>query len=82
LPCLDIGDCGFGIEKNVHHIRGTYSIPIIDYNKRGEKTDIKSLRKKATMKKESLLLLVVRYAGPMDMMRRKEEYPLFAESSV
>ena len=36
--------CGFDIEKNFHNIRNTYSIPIIDYNKRGEKTDIKSLR--------------------------------------
>ena len=43
LPYFDIGDCGFDIEKNFHRIRSTYSIPIIDYNKRGEKTDIKSL---------------------------------------
>ena len=68
LPYFDIGDCGFDIEKNFHHVRSTYSVPIIDYNKRGEKTDIKSLRKKATMKKESLLLLVVHYAGPMELL--------------
>jgi len=46
LPYFDIGDCGFDIKRNFNHIRSTSSIPIIDYNKRGEKTDIKSLRKR------------------------------------
>ena len=46
LPYFDIGDCGFDIKRNFNHIRSTFSIPIIDYNKRGEKTDIKSLRKR------------------------------------
>jgi len=46
LPYLDIGDCGFDIKKNFNHIRSSCSIPIIDYNKRGEKTDIKSLQKR------------------------------------
>jgi len=45
-PYFDIGDCGFDIKKNFRHIRKTQSIPIIDYNKRGEKTDLKSLRKR------------------------------------
>jgi len=31
LPYFDIGDCGFDIEKVFHHIRSTYSIPLIDY---------------------------------------------------
>ena len=39
-------------------------------------------KKKAMMIKEFPLLPVVPYADPMDMMRRKEEYPLFATSSV
>jgi len=34
------------------------------------------------MKKEPLLLPVAYYVNPMDMMRRKKEYPLFAESIV
>jgi len=46
LPYFDIGDCGFDIKENFRHIRKTQSIPIIDYNKRNEKTDIKSLRKR------------------------------------
>jgi len=46
LPYFDIGDCGFDIKKVFNHIRSTCSIPIIDYNKRSEKTDIKSLRKR------------------------------------
>jgi len=45
-PYFDIGDCGFDIEKNFHHIRSTCSIPIIDYNKRSEKTDIETLKKR------------------------------------
>jgi len=51
LPYFDIGDCGFDIEKNFHHIRSTFSIPVIDYNQRGEKTDIKSLRERGYDKK-------------------------------
>ncbi|GAI44977.1 unnamed protein product, partial [marine sediment metagenome] len=46
LPYFDIGDCGFDIRKVLHHIRSTSSIPITDYNKRKEKTDIKTLRKR------------------------------------
>lgn len=46
LPYFDIGNCGFDIKKNFSHIRSTCSIPIIDYNKRNEKTDIKSLQKR------------------------------------
>jgi len=46
LPYFDIGDCGFDIKKNFSHIRSTCSIPVIDYNKRKEKTDIKTLRKR------------------------------------
>jgi hypothetical protein len=46
LPYFDIRDCGFDIKKNFDHVRSTSSIPIIDYNKRGEKTDIKSLQKR------------------------------------
>ena len=51
LPYFDIGDCGFDIKKVFNHIRGTSSIPIIDYNQRNEKTDIKSLRKRGYDKK-------------------------------
>jgi len=46
LSYFDIGDCGFDIKKNFSHIRSTCSIPVIDYNKRNEKTDIKTLRKR------------------------------------
>jgi len=46
LPYFDIGDCGFDIKKVFNHIRSTCSIPVIDYNKRSEKTDIKTLRKR------------------------------------
>lgn len=46
LPYFDIGDCGFDIKKVFNHIRSTSSIPIIDYNRRGEKTDTKSLQKR------------------------------------
>jgi len=46
LPYFDIGDCGFDIKKNFSHIRSTSSIPVIDYNKRKEKIDIKTLRKR------------------------------------
>lgn len=46
LSYFDIGDCGFDIKKNFSHIRSTSSIPVIDYNKRKEKTDIKTLRKR------------------------------------
>jgi len=45
-PYFDIGDCGFDIKRNFNHIRSTLSTPVIDYNKRGEKADIKSLRKR------------------------------------
>jgi len=38
--------------------------------------------KEATIRKELLLLLVGHYAGPMDMIRRKKEYPSFVESNV
>ena len=51
LPYFDIGDCGFDIKKNPRHVRNTSSIPIFDYNKRKEKTDIKSLRKRGYDKK-------------------------------
>ncbi|MFQ5868237.1 MAG: transposase, partial [bacterium] len=44
LPYLDIADSGFDIEKNFHRIRSTSSIPVIDYNKRGERTDIETLK--------------------------------------
>jgi len=47
LSYFDIGDCGFDIKKNFSHIRSTSSIPVIDYNKRNEKTDIKTLRKRS-----------------------------------
>jgi len=53
LPYFDIGDCGFDIEKVFNHIRSTSPIPIIDYNQRNEKTDIKSLRKKGYDRKET-----------------------------
>jgi len=43
---FDIGNCGFDIKDNFRYIRETKSIPIIDYNKQGEKTDLKSLRKR------------------------------------
>ncbi len=46
LPYFDIGDCGFDIKKVFDHIRSTCSIPVIDYNKRKEKIDIKTLRKR------------------------------------
>jgi len=46
LPYFDIGDCGFDIKKNFDHVRSTSSIPIIDYNKRGEKTDPESLQRR------------------------------------
>jgi len=46
LPCFDIGDCGFDAGKNFRHIRVTHSIPIIDYNKRGEKTNKEALEKR------------------------------------
>jgi len=46
LPYFDIGDRGFDVEENFPYIRSTCSIPIIDCNQRGEKTDIKSLRKR------------------------------------
>jgi len=51
LPYFDIGDCGFDIKKNPLHARSTCSIPVFDYNKRKEKTDIKSLRKRGYDKK-------------------------------
>jgi len=51
LPYFDIGDCGLDIKKNFSHIRSTSSIPVIDYNKRKEKTDIKTLRKRGYDKK-------------------------------
>ncbi len=46
LPYFDIGDCGFDSKKNFDYVRSTCSIPVIDYNKRKEKTDIKTLRKR------------------------------------
>jgi len=46
LPYFDIGDCGLDIKKNFSHIRSTSSIPIIDYNRRGEKIDLESLRER------------------------------------
>jgi len=46
LPYFDIGDCGFDIKKVFDHIRSTSSIPIIDYNQRNEKIDLKRLRKR------------------------------------
>ncbi len=51
LPYFDIGDCGLDIKKNFSHIRSTCSIPVIDYNQRNEKIDIKSLRKRGYDKK-------------------------------
>ncbi|MBA7499499.1 MAG: hypothetical protein GH144_01615 [Clostridia bacterium] len=51
MPYFDIGDCGLDIKKNFSHIRSTCSIPVIDYNKRKEKTDIKILRKRGYDKK-------------------------------
>lgn len=51
LPYFDIADCGFDTERNFHHIRGTFSIPVIDYNQRREKTNIKGLRKRGYDKK-------------------------------
>ncbi|MBE0479013.1 transposase [Candidatus Aerophobetes bacterium] len=44
LPHLDIGDCGFDIKDNFQYARRTGSIPIIDYNRRGEKIDEEALR--------------------------------------
>ena len=44
LPYLDIGDCGFDTLDNFEEIRETASIPIIDYNRRNEKIDEKTLR--------------------------------------
>jgi len=46
LPYFDIGDCGFDIKRNFDHVRSTSSIPIIDYNRRGEKTNPESLQKR------------------------------------
>ena len=46
MPYFDIGDCGFDIKENFRHIRSTCSIPIIDYNKRSEKTDIETLKRR------------------------------------
>jgi len=43
LPYLDRADSGFDSIENFQHIRRTGSIPIIDYNKRNEKTDEKTL---------------------------------------
>jgi len=51
LPYFDIADCGSDTERNFHHIRGTFSIPVIDYNQRRGKTNIKSLRKRGYDKK-------------------------------
>ena len=39
LPSLDIGDAGFDVTDNFQYVRSTGSIPIIDYNRRGERTD-------------------------------------------
>ena len=44
LPYFDIADSGSDIKKVFRHIRSTFSIPVIDYNKRGEKTDIETLK--------------------------------------
>jgi len=83
LPYFDIGDSGFDVKKNFHHIRSTYSIPVIDYNKRGEKTDIETLKRRGYDEKGTpFARLKGYYVSPMDMMRRKKEYPLFAASNV
>ena len=39
LPSIDIGDAGFDVTDNFQYVRSTGSIPIIDYNRRGERTD-------------------------------------------
>ncbi|HEB13379.1 MAG TPA: hypothetical protein ENI13_00180 [candidate division CPR3 bacterium] len=76
LPYFDIGDSGFDVKKNFHHIRSTYSIPVIDYNQRNEKIDIKSLRKRGYDKKGTpFARFKGHYAGPMDMIKRKR-FPL------
>jgi len=54
LSYFDIGDCGSDIKENFRHIRSTYSIPIIDYNKRSEKTDIETLKKRGYDEKGTL----------------------------
>jgi len=83
LPYFDIGDSGFNVKKNFHHIRSTHSIPIIDYNKRGKKTDIETLKRRGYDEKGTPFAhLKGYYVSPMDVMRRKEEYPLFVKSSV
>ncbi|MFQ6066552.1 MAG: hypothetical protein ACE5K3_04650 [bacterium] len=83
LPYFDIGDPGFDVEKNFHHIRSTSSIPVIDYNKRGEKTDIKSLRERGYDEKGTpFARLKVHYASLMGMMTKRKGYPLSVENSV
>ena len=79
-PYFDIGDCGFDIEKVLHHIRSTCSIPVIDYNQRGEKTDIKSLRKRGYDKKGIPFAPRGALCKLNGYDEKKKEYPLFVVS--
>ena len=82
LPYFDIGDCGLDIKKNFSHTRSTCSIPIIDYNKRGEKTDIKSLQKRGYDDKGTPFAPCGALCKPNGYDKEKKEYPLFVEKSV
>jgi len=76
LPYFDIGDCGFDIRKVLHHIRSTSSIPITDYNKRSEKTDIETLKKRGYDEKGTPFAhLKEPYVNLMGGMRKRKGYP-------
>ena len=82
LPYFDIGDSGFDIKKNFHHIRNTYSIPVIDYNKRGEKTDIETLKRRGYDEKGTPFAPCGILCKPNGYDEKKKKYPFFAASNV